>query len=166
MEVVSAPLEAVISPLDPRSVGVVTPYDFALDRELWQWVPEQVSLHLTRTPYQRVPVNLTQAELVGAPEVVVRCAHDLSTISPEVVAYACTSGSFVGGLVGQAAIITALQDSGYDRAVTTSGALLLALAAINAPVVAVATPYDEPIAARLAAFLSEAGIQELGRAHV
>lgn len=162
MEVVSAPLEAVISPLDQRSVGVVTPYDFALDRELWQWVPEQVSLHLTRTPYQRVPVNLTQAELVGAPEVVVRCAHDLSTINPEVMAYACTSGSFVGGLAGQAAIITALQETGFDRAVTTSGALLQALAAIGASTVAVATPYDEPIAARLAAFLSEAGIQVSG----
>lgn len=162
MEVVRAPLEAVTTPLEQRSIGVVTPYDFALDRELWEWVPPQVNLHLTRTPYQRVPVNLTQAELVGAPEVVVRCAHDLSTISPEAVAYACTSGSFVGGLAGQAAIITALQDSGYDRAVTTSGALLLALAAIDASVVAVATPYDEPIAARLAAFLREAGIQVSG----
>lgn len=153
---------APLPPLDQRSIGVVTPYDFALDRELWEWVPPQVSLHLTRTPYQRVPVNLTQAELIGAPEVVVRCAHDLHTISPEVMVYACTSGSFVGGLAGQAGIVGALQAGGFDHALTTSGALLQALAALNADVVAVATPYDEPIAARLAGFLNEARIQVSG----
>lgn len=166
MELVPEPLSgqthALIAPVDQRSVGVIVPYDFALDRELWEWVPPQVSLHLTRTPYQRVPVNLTQAELIGAPEVVLRGAQDLSTISPEVVAYGCTSGSFVGGLQGQAAIVAALRSGGYDHAVTTSGALLAALAALEADVVAVATPYDEPIAARLAGFLDEAGIAVSG----
>src|SRR5699024_514703 len=120
-------LSGVLAPLEQRSIGVIAPYDFALDRELWEWVPPQVSLHLTRTPYQRVQVNLTQAELIGAPEVIARCAQDLHAISPEAVAYACTSGSFVGGLAGQAAIVSALQDGGFDHAVTTSGALLQAL---------------------------------------
>ena len=35
---------------DQVGIGVVIPYDFALDRELWRWVPAQVSLHPTRTP--------------------------------------------------------------------------------------------------------------------
>lgn len=162
MTAVRESLRDVIAPLDQRSIGVIAPYDFALDRELWEWVPAQVSLHLTRTPYQRVQVNLTQAELIGAPEVIARCAQDLATISPEAMAYACTSGSFVGGLVGQAAIVTALQDGGFDHAITTSGALLQALAVLDARTVAVATPYDEAIAARLAGFLDQAGIAVSG----
>lgn len=162
MELVQDQPAAALAPLDQRGVGVIAPYDFALDRELWEWVPPQVSLHLTRTPYQRVQVDLTQAELIGAPEVVARCAQDLHTINPEVMAYACTSGSFVGGLAGEAGIVSALRGGGFEHAVTTSGALLQALAVLDARVVAVATPYDEPIAARLAAFLHQAGIAVSG----
>ncbi len=137
-----------------RGIGIVAPYDFALDRELWQWVPPQVSLHLTRTPHQQVEVNLTQAELIGAPGVIARCAVDLSTIGPEAIAYACTSGSFVGGPGGQSAIIEALNRVGYRRALTTSGAIVAALHALGAHRVAVATPYDEPMAAALSQFLT------------
>lgn len=42
-------------PSPQRGVGVVAPFDFALDRELWRWVPDEVSLHMTRTPF--VPVE-------------------------------------------------------------------------------------------------------------
>lgn len=44
-----------------------------INGELWRWVPDEVSLHLTRI---------------------------LNVIAPEIVAYACTSGSFVGGVAG------------------------------------------------------------------
>ena len=33
-------------PLHQTGIGVVAPYDFALDRELWRWVPADVSLHV------------------------------------------------------------------------------------------------------------------------
>lgn len=147
---------------EPRRIGVVTPYDFAQDRELWRWVPEHVDLHLTRTPYQPLPVSLDQAELVGAPQVVAQCTIDLSAISPHVVAYACTSGSFVGGLTGQEEIISGVLATGVPAAVTTSGAILQALATLDIHRVAVATPYDDIIAGTLASFLSEAGLQVTG----
>lgn len=147
---------------EPRRIGVVTPYDFAQDRELWRWVPELVDLHLTRTPYQPLPVSLDQAELVGAPQVVAQCTVDLSAISPHVVAYACTSGSFVGGLAGQEEILSGVLATGVPAAVTTSGAILQALAALDIHRVAVATPYDDIIAGTLASFLSEAGLQITG----
>jgi maleate isomerase len=52
-------------PLPQRGVGVVAPFDFALDRELWRWVPDDMSLHLTRTPYVPVEVSLDLARLVS-----------------------------------------------------------------------------------------------------
>lgn len=45
------PLPAAVPPLLQTGIGVVAPYDFALDRELWRRVPADVSLHATRTPY-------------------------------------------------------------------------------------------------------------------
>ena len=52
------------APVGRVRVGVITPYDFALDRELWRWVPDEVTLHLTRTPHAPLPVSLEQATVV------------------------------------------------------------------------------------------------------
>ena len=54
-----------VGPLVGVGVGVVAPYDFALDRELWRWVPGDATLHLIRTVYSPLPVTVEQAELVG-----------------------------------------------------------------------------------------------------
>ncbi len=153
-------------PTGPVSVGVVAPYDFALDRELWRWVPDSVSLHLTRTPYSPLAVTLEQAMLVSDPATVARCATDLVTIRPEVVAYACTSGSFVGGHQRQRDLVAAITEAGAPAAVTTSGALLEALGHVGARRIAVATPYDAAITDRLRVFLAEAGIEVLHSEHL
>ncbi|MFF7902147.1 hypothetical protein ACIP4X_26260 [Streptomyces sp. NPDC088817] len=34
-------------PRPQRGVGVVAPFDFALDRELWRWVPDEFSCRAT-----------------------------------------------------------------------------------------------------------------------
>jgi maleate isomerase len=146
-------------PIGQLGVGVVVPYDFALDRELWRWAPENVTLHLTRTPYAALPVTVEQAVLVGETSVVTQCATDLLTVQPDVVAYACTSGSFVAGRAGELALVNAILEAGVPSAVTTSGALLEALTHVGARRIAIATPYDQPITALLEAFLGEAGVE-------
>jgi maleate isomerase len=145
--------------VDQLGVGVVTPYDFALDRELWRWAPEQVSLHLTRTPYQDIPVSLAQARALGDLETVARCTKDLLAVEPAAVAYGCTSGSFLGGLAGEAALVAAMVQAGAPRAVTTSGAIIAAAHALGIKTVAVVTPYDTSVSARLHAYLDEAGVE-------
>ena len=45
------PVPAPVPPLPQTGIGIVAPYDFALDHELWRWVPDDVTLHVTRTPY-------------------------------------------------------------------------------------------------------------------
>ena len=50
------------SPLvEQAGIGVVTPFDFALDRELWRWMPDDVSLHITRMAYAPMPATLETA---------------------------------------------------------------------------------------------------------
>jgi maleate isomerase len=150
-------------PLVQRRIGVVCPFDMALDRELWRWMPADISLHFTRTPYIDEPVNIQMAEEVGAPEDVLRAARDISAVGPEVVAYACTSGSFINGVGGAVRIAEAMEEGGAPRGITTSGALLEALEYLDVGRVAVVTPYLPELTTRLADFLLEAGRTVVGQ---
>jgi maleate isomerase len=150
--------------LDQTGIGVVVPYDFALDRELWRWVSDDVSLHLCRTPYEPLAATMEMAVHVSDPVLVARCATEVRAVSPVVTAYACTSGSFVGGLAGEVALVTAMKQGGAPAAVTTSGALLSALSHLNVTRIAAVTPYTADITAGLARYLGEAGVEVVATA--
>jgi len=156
------PIEVRFEQRDEIGIGVVAPFDFALDRELWDCVPPHVTLYLTRTPAVAMPVDVTFAEEVGDPDVVARAVADLAACEPAVTVYACTSGSFVGGVAGEAALRTAMEAAAGRPALTTSGALVEALRACNARRVAVATPYTAALSDRLVTFLAEAGFTPAG----
>ncbi|MBB5924744.1 maleate isomerase [Streptomyces echinatus] len=153
-------------PRPQRGVGVVAPFDFALDRELWRWVPDDVSLHLTRTPFVPVEVSLDLARLVSEHETLGEAVRALTAVSPEVVAYACTSGSFVGGIAGERAMCAAMSVAGALPALTTSGALLEALAELGARRVALVTPYTVSVTRALEDYVAQAGARVTGCAYM
>ncbi|WP_243769606.1 maleate cis-trans isomerase family protein [Amycolatopsis acidicola] len=143
-------------------IGVVAPFDFALDRELWRWVPEQVCLHTTRLPYLPEPVTVRLAQALGDPHGVRRATRDVLVPEPLVVAYACTSGSFVGGAAGERALVRDMLEAGAPAAVTTSGALIRACERLGVRRLAVITPYVDDVTGRLLSFLAEYGITTSG----
>ena len=151
-------------PLHQTGIGIVAPHDFALDRELWRWVPDDISLHVTRMPYLAMPATMEMAVHISDPELVARGVTEVHAISPLVTAYACTSGSFVGGLAGEGALVAAMLDAGAPAAVTTSGALLAALRHLALTRVAVATPYTADLTVGLSVFLAEAGVEVVAAA--
>ncbi|WP_310724826.1 decarboxylase [Streptomyces sp. N2A] len=153
-------------PQPQLGVGVVAPFDFALDRELWRWVPDDVSLHLTRTPFVPVEVSLDLARLVSEHETLDAAVQALCAVSPQVICYACTSGSFVGGLAGERAMCAAMAQAGDVPSLTTSGALLEALREIGARRIAVVTPYTKSVTDSLEDYLGEGGITVTGRAYL
>jgi maleate isomerase len=150
----------------PVGIGMVVPYDMALDRELWRWTPERVSLHLTRTPYEDIPVGVGQALAIGDAATVAETTRSVTLVDPAVVAYGCTSGSFVSGREGEAALRDAMLGAGARRAVTTSGALLRAVETLGIGSVAVVTPYPDEVGDRLVAFLGEAGVEVTGSSNM
>ncbi|MFF8843104.1 decarboxylase [Streptomyces sp. NPDC015127] len=160
MEVVSF----LAGPQPEHGIGVVAPFDFALDRELWRWVPDDVSLRLTRTPFVPVGVSLDLARLVSEHETLREAVRALIASEPEIVAYACASGSFVGGLAGERALCEVMRTAGDVQALTTSGALLDALGALGARRIALLTPYTESVTRSLEDYLAEAGVTVVGRA--
>ncbi len=149
-----------------RGIGIVAPYDLALDRELWRWVPEDVTLYVTRTPYQVLPVTVEMAEVVSDEKMVQEAARSVLAPEPSVVVYACTSGSFVGGMAAERRLCDVITDTGAPTAVTATGALVQALAVFDARRVAVATPYVADVTAHLHAFFAEAGVLTVASSHL
>ncbi|MBP2368801.1 ACT domain-containing protein [Pseudonocardia parietis] len=144
-------------------VGVVVPYDFAQDREMWRWVPEPTSLHVTRTPFVAIPADAGQARLVSDPEMVRRAVQDVLLPEPGVVAYSCTSGSFVGGAEGERALRAVIRDAGAPQAVTTAGSLVEACTALGVDRLALATPYVDDLTDKLEGFLAAHGVGTVSR---
>ncbi|WP_298323115.1 hypothetical protein [Haloactinopolyspora sp.] len=140
-------------------VGVIAPYDFVLDRELWRWVPSQVSLRITRTPFVDGPVSVEQADQVSGDAEIVAAARSLMASEPQVIAYACTSGSFVHGIDGELHLRETIRAAAGAAAVTTSGALLAALEALGVQRIGIATPYVREVTDALLGFLDAAGVQ-------
>jgi maleate isomerase len=145
-------------PLEQIGIGVVVPYDFALDRELWRWVSPDITLHVTRMPYVPLAATMEMAIHISEPALLARGATEVLAVSPVVTAYACTSGSFVGGLTGEAALVTAMTEAGAMAAITTSGALLTALRHLDVTKIATVTPYTADLTAGLSGYLAEAGV--------
>lgn len=147
-----------------RGIGVITPFDFALDRELWRWVPDNVSLYLTRMPFFTTPVTVEMASAVSERSVVRRATRDVLTPEPDVVAYACASGSFVHGTLGERLLVRTMLDAGAPDACTSSGALVEALGVLGITELAIATPYVGAVTDRLVSYLAENGVRTVARA--
>lgn len=145
--------------LKQHGIGMIAPFDFALDRELWRWAPDDVSLYLTRLPYVPVPMTVEMASAISDVDAVYRASRDVLTPEPLVVTYACTSGSFIDGVAGERALIQTMRAAGAPAAVTTSGALTDALHLLGVRKLAIATPYIEPVTDRLVSYLAESGVE-------
>ncbi len=148
-------------PAELRGIGIIAPFDLAIERELWRWIPAEVTLHLARTRYEPVPVSRTMAELVSDTHHLEAATRDVLHVEPEVVAYLCASGSFVNGVEYEKTLVAAIEAAGAPAAVTTSGALAEAVQALHISRMSVITPYDEELTDLLRMFLTELGVTVL-----
>jgi maleate isomerase len=96
---------------------------------------------------------------VGGAGAVIPPAQSLISAQPASIAYACTSGSFVNGVEGEADLCKVIYNTTGALAATTSGALLAALRQLNITRLAIATPYNAELTRALVAFLDTAGIE-------
>ncbi|WP_395104963.1 Asp/Glu racemase [Actinomadura sp. SCN-SB] len=141
-----------------RGIGVVAPFDFALDRELWRWTPDDVSLFMTRLPYVPVPVTVEMASALSDHSIVRQATRDVLAPEPLAVAYACASGSFIRGAEGERELQQAMLKAGAPSATTTSGALVESLSLLGIGRIAVVTPYIDSVTDRLVSFLGAHGV--------
>lgn len=125
-----------------RRIGLILPsVNVLMEPEYYKLGIKGLHFHATR-------VLLTET----TPEALKRMEKDLdyaikliSSVKPDVVAYACTSGSFIGGLEWDKDIIKKIQDNLGCPAVTTSSAMIDALRQMNIKRPVVITPYIDTI---------------------
>lgn len=156
--------DEIVGPEPRTALGVVAPFDMELDAELLRWLPSGVDLLMTRTPFVDDLVTVEFAQEVADEEVVAAGVRSVTAGRADVVAYACTSGSFVRGRAGQERLVHAMNAAGSTDALTTSGAIVEALEALNMSRVAVATPYVPTLSHLLDAFLGEYDVAVTGHA--
>lgn len=147
-----------------RRIGVLVTPDNANDRDFWRWCPPDATLLVARTPLEASWTQERPPDDGGDPPVwiptdreVAEGVRALILAEPDVITYACTSGSFCGPDDNERRIRDVMTDAGARRAQTTSGALLDALRAIGATSVGVGTPYRANVTAELGTFLARAG---------
>ena len=124
----------------------------------WDFTPDGVSLHFTRQPLHEGPVGLPGMSALLDDGSIEPCSESLKIIHPAVVAFACTSASFIRGLEGERVIRERIESACGARATTTSGGILAGCRALGLGKVAVAAPYVEEVSVKLGEFLEEGGI--------
>lgn len=148
-------------------IGIVAPFDFALDEEYMNWLPLDTPIFFTRTPsIQNKAVTIELAQEVSSEVAVGPAVGSLLAVQPAAIGYACTSGSFVGGLEGEKHLQQVMVNAGAPQAVTTSGALIQALTALGVKKLSIATPYNESLTQLLADFLDQAGFSVVANGYL
>lgn len=143
-----------------RGIGMVVPFDLALDDEIWRWMPESVPLYISRTAYEDdTAITSNLAKDISDPRVIVPAVRSLVMAKPVAIGYACTMGSFVDGDSGERKLRDVMESAGGVPAITTSGALVEAVRALGVSKIAVATPYNQELSMQFVAYLEEVGLE-------
>lgn len=135
-------------------IGLLVPSsNTTLESEFWRMVPAGVSVHTAR---MRLLSN-TVEENINMEKYAMESAIDLSTAKVNVIAYGCTSGSFVGGQQWEADLTQKLTSTTGLPVITASMAVVNALKSLKVTRISVVTPYPEDINQREKAFFEGAG---------
>jgi maleate isomerase len=141
--------------LDGSKVGLIIPSVNTTTEPEFGWIaPPRISFHATR-----VFMDTTTPEALRAMNAEVQqAARLLATLSPDVVAYACTAGSFVDGPAATRALLEEMREIVQCPVVATSAALIEALKHLGVARVGLATPYPEDVTEAERRFLVESGL--------
>lgn len=136
--------------------GVAVPSANAvMERELNLMCPEGVSVHFSRMWLKAD----TKEEILGLYDKVKEAVELLSHVNPSVIAFGCTAGSLIKGLGYDREIIKIIEESTGVHATSTSTAVVEALRALEVRRVAVGSPYEPWLNAKVKEFLEANGFE-------
>jgi len=140
--------------LGGAKVGLIVPSVNSTTEPEFAWIaPPRISFHAAR-----VFMNVTTVDALRAMNAEVRHAAELlATISPDVVAYACTAGSFVDGPAAATALLRNIQEIVNCPVVATSTAMVSALRHLGIIRMSLATPYPQDVTDHERRFFADSG---------
>jgi maleate isomerase len=139
-------------------IGLIIPSDnTAMESEFNKilYPVEGVSVLATRIFLE----ELSHESLLEMREGVKRAARELETAEVDVIAYGCTSGSFIEGLNFDREIISEIEEETGITATTTSTAVVQALTALRVKKIAVGTPYPDDVNEKEKEFFEDSGFE-------
>ena len=144
-------------PQQRMKIGLVVPSsNTSTEPDFYRVMPPNVSLHSHRIWLE----DTTLEDLDTMNRDADQAARYVGTADVDVIAYACTSGSFLGGTgYDQDLLATLTKASGGAPAIGTSPAMIEALTTLGIMRVSVVTPYLDSINERLREFLQGHGFE-------
>ena len=109
--------------------------------------------------------NVRALRTMGALDTLRRVAADTTTVHPDVGAWACTSGSFIGDGHTLDTQVDVMREAAGVPATTTSVAIIHALRRRNLVRVCVLTPYVQEVGEPFIGFLESHGVEVLAHGH-
>ncbi len=137
-------------------IGLLAPTgNSVLEPEFYRMAPAGVSIHTNRVLLKDVtPASLLRMESDAA-----RSAGELVSTRLDVIAFGCTSGSFVGGEGYDDRLIEQIEQSTGLPATTTTTAVVRALRLFGLGRIALATPYTDEVTQLEVDYLNSAGFE-------
>ena len=140
-----------------KRVGVaVLDSDTSLEPELAMAFTGSIPIHVARIDY---PGTVTPETLELAREASLHAMRQLTRTEPDLLVYACTSGSFFGGAGSNADYRGLVRLETGVPVTTASDAAVHSLRRLGARRIGLVTPYTRTITARLIELLDESGVE-------
>lgn len=142
--------------MDGPRIGLILPsLNTTTEPDFIRQAPPDLGFFATRV-YMR---HSTPEDLRGMNAGIDEAARLVGSIDPHLVAYACTSGTFLDGGAALEEIVRRIATAAGCPVITTSAAMVDALKTMGVERVAIAAPYPEDITRSEAAFLAESGFE-------
>jgi maleate isomerase len=148
---------------DVRRIGVLLPPgNVSVEREFPGFAPRNVAFNYNRL--SRPHSVSTKSSLLSMMPSLERAARDLAQVHPEVMLFACTSGSFLEGRGKEDEIARRIREYTGIPGITTSMAVVAAVNALAMRRVYMITPYPDDINEEEVEFLAHYGVDVTGYA--
>lgn len=130
--------------------------DLTIEPDLRRLLPDRVEVHAARVIY---PKKVSAENMSIAADGLDVAIESLLPVRPSAIGWACTSGSFYGGMSGHRELVERMRRrAGAVPVTTASESVVEALRAVEARRPAVGAPYSPDMNRRLGAFLTENGL--------
>jgi maleate cis-trans isomerase len=144
-----------------KRLGLLTPpANTTMEDDFARWMPDSVRLHTNRLTAPDIRTNLEYLEAIA--EHVGESARLLNQVPIDVMAFGCTSGSFLHGPGYDDKITNDMKEAtGGVSTVVTAAAVVDALKSLNVTKISACSPYTDAINERLIEFYTHAGFDIL-----